>query len=181
MSKKESTLYYFYSIGCAFCNKIEPIIDELNSNGYEIHKIDISDSDNRFFKEEIEQKFKIRCGTPLLVDSETGNAICGWRDEKTIKKWADGENISNPPKIKGNPPNLPSDFFDDEKVNEFKKQYKKWKKKNKHIPGLQTSDEIINKFKNAQDQKEKHKKSLIGRLDTLEQKMDKLMNHLGVK
>ena len=27
---KESSLYYFYSVGCGFCKKVEPIIDELN-------------------------------------------------------------------------------------------------------------------------------------------------------
>ena len=29
MAKKESTLYYFYSVGCGFCKKLDPIIDEL--------------------------------------------------------------------------------------------------------------------------------------------------------
>ena len=43
MKKKESTLYYFYSVGCAYCNKVEPIVDKLNSQGYKIQKIDISD------------------------------------------------------------------------------------------------------------------------------------------
>ena len=27
---KESTLYYFYSVGCGWCKKTEPLIDELN-------------------------------------------------------------------------------------------------------------------------------------------------------
>jgi thiol-disulfide isomerase/thioredoxin len=26
---KESTLYYFYSVGCGFCKKAEPVVDEL--------------------------------------------------------------------------------------------------------------------------------------------------------
>ena len=26
----ESQWYYFYSVGCGFCKKVEPIIDELN-------------------------------------------------------------------------------------------------------------------------------------------------------
>ena len=30
-SKKESTLYYFYSTGCAFCKQIDPIVEKLNS------------------------------------------------------------------------------------------------------------------------------------------------------
>ena len=27
---KESTLYYFYSVGCGWCKKTEPLVDELN-------------------------------------------------------------------------------------------------------------------------------------------------------
>ena len=30
-SKKESTLYYFYSTGCAFCKQIDPIVEKLNN------------------------------------------------------------------------------------------------------------------------------------------------------
>ena len=30
-SKKESTLYYFTSTGCAFCKQIDPIIEKLNN------------------------------------------------------------------------------------------------------------------------------------------------------
>ena len=55
MSKKESTLYYFYSVGCAYCKEVEPIVDKLNSKGYEIQKIDISDNQNQLFKHEIEK------------------------------------------------------------------------------------------------------------------------------
>ena len=44
MSKKQSTLYYFYSVGCTFCNKVEPIVDKLNSDGYEIIKVDSTES-----------------------------------------------------------------------------------------------------------------------------------------
>ena len=37
---KESTLYYFYSVGCGFCKKAEPIVDELNKDGHNILKLD---------------------------------------------------------------------------------------------------------------------------------------------
>ena len=72
-SKKESTLYYFHSVGCAYCSKVEPIVDKLNLNGYDIIKLDETEKDNKSFKKEIQDKFKIKCGTPLLVDSKTGN------------------------------------------------------------------------------------------------------------
>ena len=181
MKNKESTLYYFYSIGCAYCNEVEPIVDKLNSQGYEIQKIDTSDGQNKLFKHEVESKFKLRCGTPLLIDSNSGNAVCGWRDEETIKKWADGEEIPDPPKPKTQAPPLPKDFFDEAQVKEFTKKYNIWKEENKHIPELQSPEQIIAKFQKGVKQQEEQKKSVNGRLDTLEQKLDKLMNHLGVK
>ena len=52
-TKKESTFYYFYSTGCAFCKQLEPIIDELNSEGADILKLDISNKDNKGLKQEI--------------------------------------------------------------------------------------------------------------------------------
>ena len=180
-SKKESTLYYFYSVGCAFCKYVEPIVDKLNSDGYNIIKLDLSDKSNQLFKKEIEDKFKIVCGTPLLVDSDTGNAFCGWRDEETIKKWANGEKIPEPPKPKSKPPQMPKDMFDDKQVDKFKKEYDKWAKENNHLPELKTSDEVVNRIRKDVKRREMQQNSLIGRLTTLEQKIDKLMNHLGVK
>jgi len=41
--------------------------------------------------------------------------------------------------------------------------------------------EIIDKFKTAQKQREAQKQSLDGRLKTIENNLQKLMNHLGVK
>jgi len=178
---KESTLYYFYSVGCAFCNKVEPIVDKLNSQGYNIQKIDISNGQNKLFKHEVEDKYNFRCGTPLLIDSKTGNSICGWRGDEMIKKWADGEKIPEPPKPKGDAPKLPKDFYNESEVNEFKKKYKKWFKQNSHLHGLQTAEQIIDKFKIAQTQREKQKQSLDSRLKTIENNIEKLMNHLGVK
>ena len=61
------------------------------------------------------------------------------------------------------------------------KKYNKWLKENSHLKGLQTSEQIIDKFKTAQKQRETQKQSLEGRLKTIENNLQKLMNHLGVK
>ena len=50
-TKKESTLYYFYSQGCGYCKRIEPIVDELNKDGYDILKLDLKEKDNQGLKE----------------------------------------------------------------------------------------------------------------------------------
>ena len=179
-SKKESSLYYFYSMGCTFCKRVEPVVDKLNSNGYDIIKLDLSDKSNQLFKKEIEEKFKIKCGTPLLVDSDTGNSFCGWRDEETIKKWANGEKIPPAPKPKSKPPKIPKDMSDEKQVDKFKKDYDEWAKENNHLPGLKTSTEIVERIREGIKQ-QSHKNSLDVRLQTIENNLQKLMNHLGVK
>ena len=75
-SKKESTLYYFHSVGCAFCKRIDPIVEKLNDEGYDILRLDLSEKDNQGLHREIENKYDLRCGTPFLVDGSNGRNIC---------------------------------------------------------------------------------------------------------
>ena len=44
---KSRELYYFYSQGCGWCKRTEPLIDELNNEGYNILKLDLADGDNK--------------------------------------------------------------------------------------------------------------------------------------
>ena len=54
-----SPLYYFYSVGCGWCKKTEPLVDELNESGdYEILKLDLSEKDNQ----ELNKQLKYREG-----------------------------------------------------------------------------------------------------------------------
>ena len=93
-SKKESTLYYFYTTGCGFCKKAEPIVDELNKEGkYEILKLDLAEKDNQGLNKELKEKYKGQCGTPWFIDAETGNQVCGFREKDVIEKWASGEEL----------------------------------------------------------------------------------------
>ena len=183
-SKKESTLYYFHSVGCAFCKQIDPIIEKLNNEGYDILRLDLSEPDNQGLHREIENKYDLRCGTPFLVDGSNGNNICGQANEETIKKWADGEKIPKPPKPpqpKSPPPPLPQDWDDEDKIEKFKGEYDKWAEENNHLPKLQNSEQIVDKFKKQWEERKKQQQSMESRMGVLEEKMDKLMNHLGVK
>ena len=54
----ESPWYYFYSVGCGFCKKVDPIIDELIKEGHDILKLDISDSENKKIAEELKNEYK---------------------------------------------------------------------------------------------------------------------------
>ena len=182
-SKKESTLYYFHSVGCAFCKQIDPIVEKLNNEGYDILRLDLSEKDNQGLHREIENKYDLRCGTPFLVDGSNGNNICGQATEDMIKKWVDGEKIPEPPKPKSPAPPLPKDFDDKKQIDKFKKEYDKWAKENKHLPNLHKSEQIIDRFKKQWEARKNQPQpqTLDARVTSIEQKIDKLMVHLGVK
>ena len=139
----DSPWYYFYSVGCAFCTKLEPIIDELNEEGHEILKLDLSVPDNRKLATELSKEYQKNCGTPWLINADTGNHICGFRDKDIIIKWLNGEEPPPPPKIQGTMPRVP--LMDDSKtkVKHWKKEYNKWLEVNKEVPNLQTAEQIL--------------------------------------
>ena len=72
-------------------------------------------------------------------------------------------------------------FDDDKLLDEFKKNYDKWRDENNHLPNLQTAEQILDRFKKQWEARQNQQKSLDGRVTSIEQKLDRLMNHLGVK
>ena len=186
---KESTLYYFYSVGCGWCKKTEPLIDELNESGdYEILKLDLAEKDNQELNKQLKEKYGKQCGTPWLIDSESGNNICGHREKDIIEKWAKGEKIPEPPKPKGPPPPPPQDFDNEEQVKTWREGYEKWMKENDHMPNLPKADDMLNRLKQQkqmmeqrQAQQAQQNGNLEARISVMEQKLDRLLNHLGVK
>ena len=186
---KESTLYYFYSVGCGWCKKTEPLVDELNESGdYEILKLDLSEKDNQELNKQLKEKYGKQCGTPWLIDAESGNNICGHREKDIIEKWAKGEEIPEPPKPKSPPPPPPQDFDNEEQVKTWKEGYEKWVKENDHMPNLPKADDMLNRLKQQkklmeqrQAQQTQQNGNLEARMSVMEQKLDRLLNHLGVK
>ena len=142
---KESTLYYFYSVGCGFCKKAEPIVDELIKEGHDILKLDMAEPDNQGLKNELSKKYNKQCGTPWFIDGETGNQVCGFRDKETIMKWVDGEDIPAPPRPNSPIPKPPFQDASDEEINKWKGDYEKWLKENDHLPENQrrSVDDIL--------------------------------------
>ena len=78
-------------------------------------------------------------------------------------------------------PPLPKDFNNEKLVDKWKEDYKKWSDENSHLPGLQTSEQIIERFKAQVEARKKQQQNPNTRITVIEQKLDKLMNHLGVK
>jgi len=140
---KSAELYYFYTTGCGFCKKVEPHVDELNKEGYNILKLDLANGDNRKLQEEVKKEYSIQCGTPLFVEAESGNMVCGYREKDILKKWADGEEIPAPPRPKGVPPKPPLHGASEDEVSKWKKEYQVWADNNKHLPKVQTTEEIL--------------------------------------
>jgi len=140
---KESTLYYFYSVGCGFCKKAEPIVDELIKEGHDILKLDLAEKDNQGLKNELSQKYNKQCGTPWFIDGATGNQLCGFRDKETVMKWVNGEDIPAPPRPNGPIPKIPFHGASEEDINKWKGEYEIWVKDNEHLPKTQTAEEIL--------------------------------------
>ena len=144
-NSKESTLYYFYSVGCGFCKKADPIVDELIAEGHDILKLDMAEPDNQGLSNELKQTYNAQCGTPWFIDAETGNQVCGFRDKETLTKWVNGEEVPAPPRPKGPPPKIPFHDAPKKEVTTWKKDYEKWCEENSHLPNLQKADDILSR------------------------------------
>ena len=89
------------------------------------------------------------------------------------------------PRPNSAPPQQPPLQASDDVINKWGKEYQKWKDDNKHLPKLLDSKQIIDNFKKRRDAAANKNVAVDpnqeARLQRLEQKMDKLMKHLGVK
>ena len=52
-----SNLYFFYTVGCGWCTKSLPLIDELNKDGHNILKLDLDEPDNKEIQQELKQQY----------------------------------------------------------------------------------------------------------------------------
>ena len=239
VEEESSPWLYFYTVGCGFCKKAEPIVDELNASGKypEILKLDLKDPDNRGLNNELKQKYNTSCGTPWFINAETGQQICGYREKDIVETWLKGEEIPVPPRPKGpmpkpplmgcpkeeeekwiedygkwakenehlpklqtaeeilarprpktEPPKPPAPNSTDEQFAEWVEKYDTWKSENEHLPNLQPGSTIVERFKQQAAQQGMPPggagamdPSVAARIQRLEQKMDKIIKHFGVK
>tara|TARA_Y100001963_G_scaffold157602_1_gene254279 strand:+ start:812 stop:1645 length:834 start_codon:yes stop_codon:yes gene_type:complete len=128
-----SPLYYFFSTGCGFCKKAEPLVDSLIEKGYDILKLDMAEPDNQKLNKELSEEYGKQCGTPWFIDADSGNHICGFREADILEKWAKGEEIPEPPRLKGPMPKIPFNGASKEEENKWIKEYETWMEDNKHM------------------------------------------------
>ena len=94
---KTSNLLYIRNPNCGWCKRADPVVDSLKEDGYDITILNVTDPDDAKRASEIQTKYNTRCGTPLFIDSKTGNMVCGFREKDVLEKWANGEEIPSPP------------------------------------------------------------------------------------
>ena len=82
---------YFFEYGCTWCSKITPVIDKLLSENYKIAKLDLAEEENSRLYDLLKTKYKVNCGTPLLINKNNGTSLCGAAPEEAIRKWLDNK------------------------------------------------------------------------------------------
>ncbi len=143
--EQSSPLYYFYSVGCGFCKKADPIVDELINEGHDILKLDTAEPENRQIVEELKKEYKVQCGTPWFINAETGKGVCGYREKNIIEKWLNGEDIPAPPRPTAPMPKPPLMGASGKEETKWKKEYKKWSEENSHLPNIQSANQILSR------------------------------------
>jgi hypothetical protein len=123
--------------------KAMPFIDELNEEGHDVLKLDLDEPDNKTIQQELKQKYKIQCGTPLFINADTGHHVCGYREKDILLKWINGEDVPPPPRPKGPMPRVPFHGVAKKEVNKWKKEYLVWADENSHLPNLRTVDDLL--------------------------------------
>tara|TARA_Y100000593_G_scaffold80168_1_gene149542 strand:- start:853 stop:2574 length:1722 start_codon:yes stop_codon:yes gene_type:complete len=142
-TEPRGNIFYIMSPNCGWCKKADPIVKELSEQGYTFTTIDVTKPDEGSRANEIKQKYNVQCGTPLFVDEKTGENVCGFREKDALSTWLDGNELPAPPTPKSPMPRPPFMDAPEEVVNNWKKDYAKWSKENKHLPGLKTADDLL--------------------------------------
>tara|TARA_Y100000401_G_C8290221_1_gene208284 strand:+ start:155 stop:925 length:771 start_codon:yes stop_codon:yes gene_type:complete len=101
------------------------------------------------------------------------------------------EQLLKMPRPKSDPPKPPAPDADDKALETWSKGYKKWSKENDHLPNMIPAETIVERFKQRRNAQANQPPAPQGvaklnpeqeaRLQRVEQKLDKLMKHLGVK
>lgn len=101
--KKKTDLLYIMNPNCGWCKKADPVVEELKKDGYKITSLNVTDATEGKRASEVKTKYDLQCGTPLFLDAETGNSVCGFRPKELLEKWAKGEEVPKPEPQKAPP------------------------------------------------------------------------------
>ena len=82
------------------------------------------------------------------------------------------------------PPQMPRPSSSNNEIKKWRTAYKKCSKENKHLPNIMPVDKFEERIRNApqpQHQVQNINPAFVHRLKSVEDKLDKLIRHLGVK
>ena len=107
------------------------------------------------------------------------------KENEHLPNLQEADTILERPRPKSDPPRPPAPNSTDKQYDDWAKEYDTWAEENKHLPNLQSSSQILPRLK-GQNQPQPNVGANLNadqeaRLKRLEQKMDKLIKHLGVK
>ena len=110
------------------------------------------------------------------------------KENEHLPKLQTAEEILARPRPKTDPPKPPPPNATDEQLEGWVKEYDKWREENEHLPNLQPGKDILARFRQQTQGTPPGAPAgggLTGddkaRLSRLEQKVDKLIAHLGIK
>tara|TARA_R110000824_G_scaffold161751_3_gene337178 strand:+ start:704 stop:1429 length:726 start_codon:yes stop_codon:yes gene_type:complete len=110
-------------------------------------------------------------------------------DNKKVQGIKTADEILEMPRPKTDAPKPPMQNPTDEQLETWKKEYEVWVKENKHLPNIQNADFVIDRIKQMQKQQPQQVQTgnvnlssdQEARLSRIEQKLDKLSKHFGLK
>lgn len=85
-------LLFFYGLECPHCQKMEKLVDTLNTEGFDIEKVECwhnKGNEELFVKMDCEDE---PCGgVPFFVNQKTKKTACGEVTYAELKEWAEGK------------------------------------------------------------------------------------------
>jgi hypothetical protein len=85
-------LLFFYGDGCSHCGSVLDIVDRLNSEGFNIKKIEVwNNKENDKLLMSIDNGEDCCGGVPFFFNQNTNKKICGEASYKEIKNWAESK------------------------------------------------------------------------------------------